>query len=71
MRCETGSCEMFSFALFFGFHGHFKGCGAGSVETIARKVEEGGGRGKGKPYHERARNSNHHGTFQRLLMSQW
>lgn len=32
MRCETGSCEMFSFALFFGFHDYFKGCGAGLVD---------------------------------------
>ena len=71
MRCETGSCEMFSFALFFGSHGHFKGCTwVGLVETIARKVVGGGGRGSPYlNYLEKARNSNVHGTFQRL--SQW
>lgn len=62
---------MFSFALFFGSHGHFKGCTwVGLVETIARKVVGGGGRRSPYlNYHEKARNSNVHGTFQRL--SQW
>lgn len=63
MCCEMGSCEMFLFVLFFGFYGYFKGCGVGLVEIIVRKVEGGGGRGKGKFYYERVWNFNYYGIF--------